>query len=44
MATTGAAREDVVRIIHGIDREFMNAVTAKDAERVLRSMRRTPRL
>jgi uncharacterized protein (TIGR02246 family) len=34
MATTGAAREDIVRIIRAIDREFMDAVAAKDAERV----------
>ena len=34
MATTGAAREDVVRTILTIDREFMDAVAAKDAERV----------
>ena len=34
MATTGVAREDVVRIVHAIDREFMDAVAAKDAERV----------
>ena len=34
MATIGTVREDVVRIIHTIDREFMDAVVAKDAERV----------
>ena len=34
MATAGATREDVVRAIHAIDREFMDAVAAKDAERV----------
>ncbi len=34
MATTGATREDVVRTILAIDREFMVAVAAKDAERV----------
>jgi uncharacterized protein (TIGR02246 family) len=34
MATTGIAREDVVRTIHAIDREFMDAVAAKDAQRV----------
>ena len=34
MATTGAAREDVVRSIHAIDREFMDAVAAQDGDRV----------
>jgi uncharacterized protein (TIGR02246 family) len=34
MATTGAAREDMVRTILTIDREFMDAVASKDAERV----------
>jgi uncharacterized protein (TIGR02246 family) len=34
MATTGAGREDVVRTLLAIDREFMDAVAAKDAERV----------
>ena len=34
MATTGAAGEDAVGTILTIDREFMDAVAAKDAERV----------
>ena len=34
MATTGTVRADVVRTILTIDREFMDAVAAKDAERV----------
>ena len=34
MAATGTVKEEVVRTILTIDREFMDAVAAKDAERV----------